>query len=178
TPAMHDKFGFVSAWLLSYNCFAWNLEDPLFNDVRVRRALAMSFDRDTVINELYYGQARPVSGPFTPDHWAYNHEVQPVAFNPQAAAALLGSAGWHDSDTDGILDRDGKKFAFTMLIPEGAVARSQTQIFQDALRKIGVQMEITTMEGASFFDRVLNRNFQAAFFSWVLEPDPDRDVYS
>lgn len=177
-PAVKEKFEFFSASLLSYNCFAWNVEDPLFNDARVRRALAMSFDRNTVIEKLYYGQARPVTGPFVPDQWAYNTEVPPIEFNPPAAAALLKSAGWQDTNGDGVVDRGGQPFAFTMLIPEGKVAHDQSQIFQDALQKIGVKMELASMEGASFIDRVMKRNFQAVFFSWVLEPDPDRDLYS
>ena len=177
-PAVKEKFVFFNAWLLSYNCFAWNVDDPLFNDARVRRALAMSFDRRTVIEKLYYGQARPVTGPFTPDQWANNTEVPPIEFNPTAASALLGSAGWRDTDNDGTLDRGGKPFAFTMLIPQSKVAHDQSQIFQDALQKIGVKMNLQTMEGAAFFDSVLKHDFQAAFFSWVLEPDPDRDLYS
>src|SRR5688572_17035812 len=127
-PAVKQKFDFVSVWLLSYNCFAWNVEDPLFNDARVRRALAMLFDRATVIDKLYHGQARPVTGPFTPDQWANNPEVAPIEFNPQAATALLNSAGWRDTDADGVLDRDGRKFEFALLIPEGKVARDQSQI--------------------------------------------------
>ena len=177
-PAVKEKLDFVNAWLLSYNCFAWNVEDPLFNDTRVRRALAMSFDRAAVIDKLYHGQARPVTGPFTPDQWASNPDVAPIEFNPQAAAALLGSAGWRDSNGDGVLDRAGSKFEFTLLIPEGNIARDQSQILQDALQKIGVRANIQSMDGAAFFDRVLKRNFQSAFFAWVVEPDPDRDVYS
>jgi peptide/nickel transport system substrate-binding protein len=177
-PEVQRKFTFFNAWLLSYNCFVWNLEDPLFDDARVRRALAMTFDRRTVIEKMYHGQARPVTGPFTPDQWAYNEEVLPIEFNPQAASAVLASAGWRDSDGDGILDREGRKFAFTMLIPLGNVARDQAQIFQDALLKVGIRMEILSMEGAAFFDRVLKRNYQAAFFAWFLEPDPDRDLFS
>jgi peptide/nickel transport system substrate-binding protein len=177
-PAVREKLAFASAWQLAYNCFAWNVDDPLFNDARVRRALAMLFDRRSVIANLYHGEARPMTGPFTPDQFGFNEEVAPIEFNPPAATALLASAGWRDSDGDGVLDRDGKPFAFTMLIPVGNVGRDHSQIFQDALRKAGVNMEITTMEGAAFFDRVLKRNFQAAFFAWVLEPDPDRDLYS
>jgi peptide/nickel transport system substrate-binding protein len=176
-PEVQENFTFVSAWLLSYNCFAWNLEDPLFADVRVRQALARAFDRNAVIRNLYHGEARPVSGPFTPDQWAYNEAVTPVEFNLEAARALLSSAGWRDSDGDGVLDRGGKKFAFTMLIPASEVARDQSQILQDALKKAGIEMQISTLEGSAFFDRVLKRNFQAAFFAWALEPDPDRDLY-
>jgi peptide/nickel transport system substrate-binding protein len=177
-PEVRKKIAFFNAWLLSYNCFAWNLEDPLFADVRVRRALAMSFDRAEVIERLYHGQARPVTGPFLPDQWANNDDIVPIEFNPQAAAALLESANWRDSDGDGVREREGRKFAFTVLIPEGNVARDQSQILQNALQKVGVKMEIAVMDGAAFFSRVLERNFQAAFFAWVLEPDPDRDLYS
>lgn len=35
-PAVGEKFTFVVAWLLSYNCIAWNLDDPLFKDAATR----------------------------------------------------------------------------------------------------------------------------------------------
>ncbi|PYQ28138.1 MAG: hypothetical protein DMF56_17010 [Acidobacteria bacterium] len=177
-PAVQQKVAFFSVWLLMYNAYAWNVDDPLFADARVRRAMAMAYDRRSIIEQLFYGQARPVTGPFLPDSWANNEDVPPIEFNLQAAAALLASAGWHDLDGDKVLERDGKKFAFTMLIPTGKAARDQTQVFQSALKNIGVQMDIATLDGAAFFERVMQRNFQAAFFGWVLEPDPDRDLYS
>ena len=172
-PEVRAKLRFVDTWLLSYNCFAWNLDDPLFRDARVRRALALSFDRPSVIGTLLHGQARPVTGPFTSDEWANNPAVPPLPYDLRQAAALLAAAGWRDTDGDGTLDRADKPFVFTMLIPVGTVARDQTQVFQAALRQLGIRMEIATMDGAAFFDRVLQRNFQAAFFSWVNEPDPD-----
>ena len=172
-PEVRAKLRFVDTWLLSYNCFAWNLDDPLFRDARVRRALALSFDRPSVIGTLLHGQARPVTGPFTPEQWAHNPAVPPLPFDLRQAAALLAAAGWRDTDHNGTLDRNGKPFSFTMLIPVGTIARDQAQVFQAALRQIGARMEIATMDGAAFFDRVLHRNFQAAFFSWFNEPDPD-----
>lgn len=177
-PAVQQKFAFHNVWMQLYNAYAWNFDDPLFADARVRRAMAMAYDRRAIIDQLYYGQARPVTGPFLPDSWANDADVSPIEFNPQAASALLASAGWRDSDGDKVLDRGGKKFAFTMLIPVGKTARDQTQVFQSALKNIGVQMDIDTLDGAAFFDRVMQHNFQAAFFAWVLEPDPDRDLYS
>lgn len=172
-PGVAKKFAFVDAWLLSYNCFAWNLDDPLFRDAETRRALAMAFDRDAVIANLYHGRARPVTGPFTPDQWAADPSIPPIAFDVAAAAKLLRDAGWRDDDGDGTLERDGRTFAFTMLLPISNTARDQAQIFQAALQKLGVRMEIRTMDGAAFFDQVLKRNFQAAFFAWFNEPDPD-----
>lgn len=173
-PKIRERVTFHDTYQLMWNCVPWNLRDPLFRDARVRRALAMAFDRQSVIDRLYHGQARAVSGPFTPDTWAYDHNVHPVEFNPQGAAALLASAGWRDSDNDGTLDRDGKPFAFTMLIAAGsAMSVDQAQLYQAALEKLGVKMSVTTLDGAAFFERLLQGNFQSAMLAWTNDPDPD-----
>ena len=173
-PGVMERIAFHEAYELMYNCIPWNLKDPLFQDVRVRRALAMAFDLDMVIQRLYHGNARRVSGPFLPDSWAYNQNVHPIEFNLEGAAALLASAGWVDSDKDGVLDRDGKPFAFTLLVAMGSsTSADQSQIYQDALKRIGVQMTISTADGAAFFDRLIKGDFQAAFMSWSVDPDPD-----
>jgi peptide/nickel transport system substrate-binding protein len=165
---------FHDVYRLLYNCIAWNMTDPLLEDVRVRRALAMLFDRQTAIDKLYAGQARPVTGPFTPDQWANNPEIIPIDFNPPAASALLSSAGWTDSDRDGVLDREGKKFTLTLLIVAGSkISEDVGQVYQEALRQAGVQLELRLIDEAAFYEAVLQRNFQSAFLSWVNEPDPD-----
>ena len=172
--AVKDRIEFYNTWLLSWNGAPWNLKDPLFQDASVRRALAMAFDRQSLIDRLYHGQARAISGPFLPDTWAYNNDVHPIEYNPQAASALLSAAGWKDSDNDGVLDRGGKPFRFTMLITAGSkISTDMAQLFQDSLRRIGVAMEISTLDGAAFFERILGGNFQSAMLAWTNDPDPD-----
>lgn len=173
-PAVRERIEFHDRYDLMYNCLPWNLKDPLFQDVRVRRALAMAFDLKTIIERVNHGNARPVSGPFLPDSWAYNQNVHPIEFNLPGAAALLASAGWTDTDQDGVLDREGKPFAFELLVPSGsAISANYSQIYQDALKGIGVQMTIRATDGAAFFDRLVKGDYQAAFMSWSLDPDPD-----
>lgn len=173
-PAVTAKIAFHDVYPLAYNAVPWNLKDPLFQDVRVRRALAMSYDRQAIIDQLYHGHARAISGPFTPDSWANNPAVNPIERNAEAAKGLLASAGWRDTNGDGILDRDGKPFSFNMLISAGSKpSADQSQIYQDALRRIGVEMSITTLDGAAYFDRILQGNYQAALMSWSIDPDPD-----
>ena len=173
-PAVKERVTFYESYELMYNCLPWNLKDPLFQDVRVRRALAMAYDISDVIQKLYHGNARPLSGPFLPDSWAYNQNVHAIEYNPQGASALLSSAGWVDSDKDGVLDRGGEKFAFTLLVPQGsATSAAQAQIYQDSLKKLGVQMTINTADGAAFFDRMIKGDYQAALLAWTVDPDPD-----
>jgi peptide/nickel transport system substrate-binding protein len=173
-PAVKQQIVFHDVWQLGYNCIVWNVDDPLLADARVRRALAMSFDRQTIIDQLFHGQARAVTGPFTPDQRENNPDATAIDFNPAAASGLLASAGWRDTNADGVLDRDGKKFMLTLLLMSGsAPSLGQGQVFQGALRKIGVQLEIKTLDDAAFYELVLNRKYQAAFLSWINEPDPD-----
>lgn len=173
-PAVQGAIEFHSVYRLAWNAIAWNLDDPLFADARVRRALAMAFDRQSVIDRLYAGQARAVTGPFTPDQQGNSAEITPIEFNPTAAAALLASGGWRDTDGDGVLDREGKPFAITLLIIAGSVpSRDQALVFQEALRGIGVKLEVRAIDEGAFYGQVLERNYQAAYLSWVNEIDPD-----
>jgi hypothetical protein len=85
-------------YTLTYNFVGWNLKDPMFADKRVRRAMAQCIDLKSIINNLYHGTARAMSGPFTPDEWAYNPSVPVIEFDPQAARRTLNSLGWLDTD--------------------------------------------------------------------------------
>ncbi len=173
-PAVQKNIVFVDVYQPTYNCILWNLSDPLFDDARVRRALAMAFDRQSMIEKLFHGQARPVTGPFTPDQWAANPAVLPIEFNPQGAAALLSSANWRDTDADGVLDRAGKKFEFALIVPAGSKTTvDQAQVYQESLRALGVTMNITPLDDSAYFEQMMKRNYQAAFTAWQNEPDPD-----
>jgi peptide/nickel transport system substrate-binding protein len=162
-PDVRDRFQFFDTWNLQYNCIAWNNKDEALRDPRVRRALAMAYDRQSIIRNLYQGQARPVTGPFTPDQWAYDGSVTPVPYDPNAARALLSEAGWGT-----------KKVSFSILVPAGSrVALEQAQAYQQTLKAIGVELDIRAVDGATMFEHVLGGNYQAAFMAWSNDPDPD-----
>lgn len=173
-PGLRDEIQFILVYPMTYNCVPWNERDPLFADARARRAMAMAFDRDAVITRLYKGNARAMTGPFTPDQWANDATLKPLPYDPAGAKKLLQSLGWRDSDGDGILDRNGKKFEFDISLPAGNKAgMEQSQILQQTLRGIGVAANIAPADGATFFDRVMKGQFQAAFMAWAVDPDPD-----
>jgi len=173
-PDLQRRIDFRRFYTLNYNFIPWNCRNPILADKRVRRALAMCIDLQSVINNLYHGTARAMNGPFTPDEWAYNPDVPVVQYNPQEAQRILTSIGWLDTDGDGVLDKGGKPFKFDMLVNSGSSTAIPFIVpLQQELKKIGVQMNIVTLDPATFLQRFLAGNFDAAYLGWDLDPDPD-----
>jgi len=173
-PELKKTIDFRRFYTLTYNYVPWNTRDPLLSDKRVRHALAQCIDLQSIIENLYHGTARAMNGPFTPDQWAYNPDVPVIEYNPQEAQRTLNSLGWLDTDHDGVLDKQGKPLKIEMLVTGGAAASNPfAQLFQSELKKIGVQLTITSLDPSAFIQRVLAGNYQCAYLSWDLDPDPD-----
>lgn len=174
-PELQARLDFRRFYTLNYNYIAWNGKRPLFADKRVRRALGMCVDLASIINNLYHGTARAMSGPFTPDEWAYNPDVPVLPYDPAGARQLLASAGWTDSNHDGVLDRAGKPLEFDLYVFSGSLPGAQiAQLFQQELKKAGVVMKIVTLDPATMIQRVIAGNYDAAYMGWELDPDPDQ----
>jgi peptide/nickel transport system substrate-binding protein len=173
-PELQKMLDFRRFYMLNYNYIAWNGRDPLLADKRLRRALAMCVDLQSLINNLYHGTARAMNGPFTPDQWSYNPDVPVIQFNPEEAKRELNELGWKDSDGDGILDKNGKPLRLELFFVGGNMASNPfAQLYQSDLKKIGVDLKITAYDPSAFLERVLNGNYQSAYLSWDLDPDPD-----
>ncbi|MEO8216545.1 MAG: ABC transporter substrate-binding protein [Acidobacteriota bacterium] len=164
-------------YTLGYNFIPWNEKNPILADKRMRRALSMCLDRTSIINNVYFGTARIITGPFTPDQWAYNSDVPAIPYDPQQARRILASLGFHDSDGDGWLDKDKKPLSLDLLVSAGnATSILQAQIFQDALKSIGVKLNVVRLDGATMIGRVIAGKYDGAMLAWNLDLDPD--VYS
>jgi len=160
-------------YTLSYNCIPWNNRDPILSDKRVRRALAMCLDRKSVIANIFHGTARVMTGPFTPDQWAYNPNVPAIEYDPEGALKLFQQAGWGDSDGDGILDKGGKPLQIEMLVAAGNSGTIPfIQVYQSELKQIGVQLKVLNVDPAVMIQRILKGNYQAAYMGWDIDPDP------
>ncbi|MBV9497029.1 MAG: hypothetical protein JOZ54_22515 [Acidobacteria bacterium] len=176
-PDLLKTIDFRRFYTMNYNYIGWNAHNPLFADPRVRRALGMCVNLKSVVNDLYHGTARAMSGPFTPDEYAFNPEVPVLAYDPQGALRLLNSIGWLDTNRDGILDRGGKPFKFELSVFAGnPIALPFAQLLQADLKRIGVDMAIAPIEPASLIERVLHGNYDATFMAWNLDADPDNSA--
>lgn len=154
-----------------------NLERPIFADAKVRRALAHLLDLETITRQVMHGLATPVGALYWLKDPGYAAELAPIRHDPAAARKLLAEAGWKDSDGNGVLDRDGKPFRFVFY----QIAGSQTHkvwltMYQEALRKAGLVMEISTIDWAAYLERIRKHDFDAGAL-FMQQAGPYTDLY-
>lgn len=158
-----------------YAYVGYNLKNPLFSDVRVRRAIGLAIPKEEIIRTVLLGKGRVATGPFLPGTWAASDAVQASPYQPQESARLLQEAGWHDQDGDGILEKNGQKFSFALLTNHGSDERKMAcEVIQQSLSKIGIRVEIRIIEWRAFLKEFIDkRKFDAVLLAWQLSRDPD-----
>jgi len=167
-----QKFKYPS---FGYAYMAYNLKDNKFRDKRVRQALNYAVDKKEIIDGVLLGQGRISTGQFVPESWAFNKDVRAYPFDPEKAKAMLAEAGWKDRNGDGWLDKEGKRFEFTLLTNQGNESRRMTaEIIQRRLKDIGIKVNIRILEWSVFIDEFVNKKrFEAIILGWGLGREPD-----
>jgi len=160
----------------SYTYMGLNLKHPWFKDKRVRQAIAHAIDKNEIVDVVLFGLGSSATGPYVPNTWYYNPDVRDYEYNPAQAKELLKEAGWEDTDGDGIVDKEGQPFEFTILTNMGNSLRNNTAtIIQWRLAKIGIKVKIRMLEWSTFINEFIDkRRFQAVILGWSLGFEPDQ----
>lgn len=164
-----ERFDIFTSPGNSYNYIGWNLKRPLFQDSRVRRALAHAVDVPSMVRYILYGHGIQSTGIFTPRMWFFDPSIQPFPYDPEKASALLAEAGWSPGP-DGILQKDGQRFSFTLITNNGnEIRRDIATLTQDGLRRIGIELKVELYEWAVFLKNHINKgDFDAMVLGWSL----------
>jgi peptide/nickel transport system substrate-binding protein len=160
----------------SYTYMGFNLKHPWFSDMLVRQAIAHAIDKGEIVDAVLFGLGRPATGPYVPSTWYYNPDVKKYDFDPDRAKTLLKEAGWEDRDGDGIVEKDGQSFEFTIRTNMGNNSRRKTaEIIQWRLHKIGMKVNIRILEWSTFINEYIDkRRFDAVILGWSLGFEPDQ----
>lgn len=170
--ARFNKYRYTAS---AYTYMGYNLRMPIFQDKRVRQALTMAINRKDIIAGVLMGYGRVATGTFKPGTWAYNPNLKPWPYDPVRSRELLAEAGWTDSDGDGILDKNGQPFAFTIVTNQGNSQRLKTAvIIQKMLNNIGIKVKVRVVEWAALLKEFIDKQaFEACLMGWTMPVDPD-----
>ncbi|MCW8797216.1 MAG: peptide-binding protein [Chlorobium sp.] len=145
-----------------------------FGDKRVRKAMTYAIDRQSIIDGFMGPEhATIVNTSLSPAYEAIaNTSLGSYAFDPQKAESLLRQSGW-EPGPDGILQKNGTRFSFTLAAPAGNPRRNYAAtIIQQNLREIGIECKLRIDEKLIFLKNQNEFRYDAALSGLAAETLP------
>ncbi len=138
----------------------FNLEEPPFDDVRVRQALAMSIDKQAIASSILIDLVTPAKGILPPGMPGYNEGLDGLPYDPDEARRLLDEAGGPD-----ILD-GATILASGVGASPGPVLDAIVALWE---QELGATIEIEQEETGIFFRDIKEGNFKISSQGWVAD---------
>jgi peptide/nickel transport system permease protein/peptide/nickel transport system substrate-binding protein len=147
---------------LAFDMVYFNLGQKPLDDERVRQAINMALDRDELIAGAVDGKGEPAWLPVPSSHWAYEKSAVPTwPHDIDKAKQLMADAGYANGATVSIL-----------VGTQGSVSTTEAEIMKSELEKIGVTLNITTMDINSAIQQYFEAQTANAFLAgWSGRPD-------
>lgn len=143
------------------NYIAFNLRDPMFQDVRVRQAFYYAIDRQAIIDSLYNGAAQTVESIYQNPVYVPS-DLEPYAYNPDKAKALLKEAGWNHSAPIELLTYYSSPQAHDVL-----------NAVQAYLAAVGINVQPRFVDVPTYNTLFYPGKFELSFRGLANGPDPD-----
>jgi peptide/nickel transport system substrate-binding protein len=136
-----------------------------FADARVRQAVDLAIDRETLVKTVFNGEYIAGNQWISPSSPYYNAKLPVRKADVARAKQLLREAGQ-------------SSFAFTLIVPPERDRQEAALIIQAMLAEAGVTMTIQTQENVTMLQAGRRGDFEAYFTFWSGRPDPDGNIYS
>lgn len=157
---------------------AFNMRRVPFDDLRIRKALTLLFNRGQMIEKLFYNEYVPQNSYYQGS--IYENPNNPEnRYDPQAAVSLLAEAGWKERTAQGRLVKDGRPFNIE-LIYSSESAEPFLTIYQEELRRAGIGLNLRLVTPETMFSLVMDRKFDMVSMAWtgLVFPNPETSYHS
>ena len=125
---------------------------PILSDAAVREALKLLVDRKGIENFIY-GRAARATASYLNAPEVFRSKKQQLEFNADKANALLDAAGWKRpaGKPEGVREKDGRKLSLLYQTSINAPRQKIQQIIKQAAQKAGIDIQLKTVAGSTFF---------------------------
>ena len=149
--------------------FTMNENQPPFDNVKVRKAVQMSIDRQAILDTLYGGRGQVEQGIYPHGLIGFNPNQKEIVYDPEGARALLAEAGYGDG--------------FTMELAADSsaadVVTTALEIIQEQLAEVGITAEIKNYDQATWLDTRKAGDLGSFVATWTADfNDPDNFIYT
>ena len=146
-----------------YDGVYMNLSEPPFDDVRIRRAIAQSMDRELLRKTLLYGIPSLAYGPFGPGMTVFQPVPNYPAFDPANAAKLVAEYG--------------KPVIFTLMHNNTPAGIRFAQSLQEMWRQVGMKVELMPVDQNRHVQNMSSKQFSASLYRFTGRADPHINSY-
>ena len=149
--------------------FTMNFNKEPFQDVRVRKAVQMSIDRQAILDALYGGRGQVEQGIFPHGLIGFNPDQEEIKYDPEAAKALLAEAGYADGIDMEIAADSSASDTMTMAL----------EIVSDQLAEVGIRAEIKNYDESTWLETRKSGELGSFMSTWSADyNDPDNFIYT
>ena len=153
---------------LTYLLF--NENNQYLSDVNVRKSIGMAIDVDTIISDLYSGNAIREHGMIPTGIWGHNDTLEGYTYDPDAAKKLLADSGYKDGQISFELSMDSTANSSTQLLYEN---------ISQQLEKIGIKADVRSYDHSSWLALRNSGKMDSFVARWGMDyNDPSNIMYS
>lgn len=158
---------------INFSYMAFNFKNPHLKKLKVRKAIALSIDRQKIIRYKLAQLGTLADSLLSPGHWAYNSSLKAYSYNLEEARKLLDEAGFLDPDGDGPQSR------FELIYKTSSVKERVeiAQLIAEDLARIGIKVHVKSYEFGTFYRDIRQGDFDLYTLTWVGLTDPDIYYY-
>lgn len=157
---------------------AFNMRKAPFDDIRIRKAFAMLWNVDLLIEKLFYREYQRVSSHFQGTVYE-NPDNAHYPYNPEKANTLLNQAGWSKRNKDGIRINDNGE-PLEIELPINQSLEKVFTPYQEDLKKAGIKLHLKITDGNTQWNIVNERRFSLIYMGWggLFFPNPETSLHS
>ena len=169
-----QKYNVIYQPGLVYEHIDLNLENPLLQDIRIRKALIYAIDRKAISESLFGGRQPVAHSSVNPLDWVFAEDVPKYAYDPEKTAALLDEAGWSIKNRGVRTNAKGQELTFEIMTTAGNRTRELVQqILQSQWKAVGFDIKIKNQPARVFFGRTMTerRYSGLGMYAWMSSPE-------
>lgn len=159
---------------LATRAMTFNVEKAPFDDVRVRRALAIAVDRESIARLQGFGEFLPKNDYLARNTRGYDPaNADILRYDLREANRLLDESGWTGRDASGFRTRSGERLGADLLVSDASSPQSASVAVQSDFKRVGFELRLVPLPTAQLIERRRTGDYQALSAGWWQTNTPD-----
>ncbi len=152
---------------------AINMKRPPLDDVRMRKAIAHLYDRDTMIDKLFFKEYDKLSSYWQGSTYG-NPNNKPIDYDPVAADDFLNEMGYTERNSDGYRFKDGRVLELDYMY-RSKTSEPSLAIVQESFKTLGIKLNLKLLTPTAFWRNLQDKEYDLASMNWgaITTPNPE-----